>query len=190
MSLVRYVIAGAVALVAISSLAKAQDQASIFALRSVWQDQGGKLEGLDGLKGKTTVMTLFYAGCQTVCPLAVAEMQGLERQLPAATREKVRFVLVSLDPLHDKPKLLMQFADARHLDARRWKLLNGAPDDVRDLAAVLDIHYRLLKSGEIPHDAAVFLIDGSGIVRERIADLRANRDASVVTLNNLVSTGP
>ena len=68
------------------------------------QDAEGKAVALADLRGKVTVLHFIYTSCPDVCPLhaeRLAEIQAMLNQTP--TRDQVRFVTVTTDPVRDTP---------------------------------------------------------------------------------------
>lgn len=61
------------------------------------------------LSGKWTVMFFGFTHCPDVCPTTLARLAGIQRQLPAAARDRVRFVLVSVDPMRDTSQRLAEY---------------------------------------------------------------------------------
>jgi len=170
-----------------SATAAPLDPRSLFHLTAVWHDQNGQAVKLTALAGQPAVLTFIYTSCPSVCPLTVARMQQLEATLPPAARQRVRFVLVSLDPGHDTPARLKQFSRAHHLDPQHWLLLNGENGAVRDLAAALDTHYRPLAGGNFAHDPTVYILDAAGVLKTQTADLQAKRASLTALLNRLAA---
>ena len=76
------------------------------------------------------------------CPLLIEDIRALEARLPAADREDLRVLLVSLDPAHDTPEAMARVIERRGVDAERWVLARSRAEDVRPIAAVLGISYR------------------------------------------------
>lgn len=140
---------------------------SIYALDLPFTDQDGRELALADLRGRVMIAAMMYSTCKSVCPRVTEDMKGIERQLSAQDRERVGFVLFSLDPGRDTPAALRAFAEARGLDLGRWRLLAASEDGVRDLAAVLGVKYAAEAGGEIAHSAMIFVIDRDGVVRHR-----------------------
>jgi protein SCO1/2 len=133
---------------------------SVYELGSSWRDQHGAERRLSSLAGRAQVLAMIYTHCTSTCPLAIAEMKRIE----AATDTSVGLVLVTLDPEHDTPAVLAEYARARELDASRWTLLGGSSDAVRELAAALGVRYRRLSPAELAHSNTLTLLDASGSV--------------------------
>lgn len=131
---------------------------SVYDLPSTWRDQRGAERTLSSLAGRVQVVAMVYTQCTATCPLAIAEMKRIE----AVTDTSVGLVLVTLDPDHDTPAVLADYARMRQLDGTRWTLLTGAADDVRELAGLLGIRYRRLSPAELAHSNTITLLDPSG----------------------------
>jgi protein SCO1/2 len=155
---------------------------SLFELRFPLTDADGHIRHLDELRGRPFVASMVYTTCTSVCPRITADLQRLERALPAEMRERTRFVLFSLDPERDTPAALRAFARDHGLDSARWTLLAAGPDDMRTLAAVLDVRFRPDPGGEIAHSAVIVVAGGDGVIRHRQAGLGAADSALVVAV--------
>lgn len=114
---------------------------SIYNLNGQWTTEDGVTEPLSTLRGRPVVASMVYTHCRDVCPLIAERMLEVERNLPAAERDSVRFVLFSLDWTRDTPDQLRRFASQHGLDARRWTLFRGNENAVRELAAALGVSF-------------------------------------------------
>ena len=127
---------------------------------------GGSLEW-QSLRGKPRVVTMFYSTCRAVCPMIVESARAVQRNLPAADRGRVGFVLLTMDPARDTPAALATVQRDRHLDPATWLLLQPGEPDVRTLAAILGVRYRALADGEFNHTTTLVLLDPDGRVLAR-----------------------
>lgn len=59
------------------------------------------------------IVTLFfgYTACPDECPTTMADIAVALKQLPAATRNQITTLFVTLDPAHDTPKVLRGWLD-------------------------------------------------------------------------------
>lgn len=146
--------------------------ASLFELAFPLTDSEGRTRHLSDLRGRPFVASMIYTNCTSVCPRLTADLQALERALPGSVRGRTRFVLFSLDPERDTPAALRRFAAEHALDTTRWTLLAAGPDDMRTLAAVLDVRFRPDGPGEIAHSAVIAVVDSAGVIRHRQAGLQ------------------
>lgn len=72
-------------------------------------DQQGAPITPSTLAGRWTVLFFGFTHCPDVCPTTLARLAGVQRRLPEALRPKVRFMLVSVDPMRDTPQRLAQY---------------------------------------------------------------------------------
>jgi protein SCO1/2 len=136
--------------------------ASLYHLDAALIDQAGKARGLDGYRGHPVLITLFYASCKATCPLIIDTLRATERGMTPAQREPLRVLMVSIDPERDTPQALRQLATERHIDTTRWALVHADEDAVRDIAALLNVQYRRLPSGEFSHSTVIALLSPQG----------------------------
>ena len=146
-------------------------QPSLYELGFALTDAQGRTRHLAEFRGQPFVASMIYTHCTSVCPRITADLKALDRALPAEVRARTRFLLFSLDPERDTPAALAGFARERGLDPERWTLLAAGPDDMRTLAAVLDVRFRPDAGGEIAHSAVIVVVDREGVIRFRQAGL-------------------
>ncbi|WP_018624226.1 SCO family protein [Kangiella aquimarina] len=165
-------------LAALISTAKAGDEIqdlpddSIYHLNSEWITQDDQTININSLAGKRQIISLIYTHCMHTCPTIVATMQNIEKQLPEEVLANTEFVLVSLTPNSDTPKVLKEFAEKRRLDPKRWTLLTGDKQDVRSLAMALNVRYKKSEDNEVAHSNVFTLLDEKGrIVFQEVGDI-------------------
>lgn len=144
---------------------------SLYQLAMPLTDQAGKPAALDLARGSPVLVTMFYGSCPHVCPMLISTMQRLERELPEASRGRLRVLMVSLDPERDTPAKLAEVAARHGVDLRRWTLARAGPKDVRRLAAALNIQYRQLPDGEFNHSTVITLLDAQGRIQKQTSSL-------------------
>ena len=128
-------------------------------------DASGRTRTLAEFRGAPFVASLVYTRCTYVCPRLVAGLQRFEREPGGAAPP--RFVLFSLDPLHDTPEALRAFASTHALDSTRWTLLVPEPGVLPPLASALGVAWQPTGDGGIAHSAVVAMVDRAGRVRSR-----------------------
>ncbi|MEO8063547.1 MAG: SCO family protein [Pseudomonadota bacterium] len=133
--------------------------------------QDGSSLPLAGLRGSPTVITMFYASCDGVCPAIAFSMRRMEKSLDAAQRARMQWLMVSFDPARDNVEALRTFATDNNLDTGRWRLARAETSGVRDLAAALNIRYRELENGVFSHSTEIVLLDADGVIRARTSNL-------------------
>jgi protein SCO1/2 len=140
---------------------------SVYLLKGTLTDTSGKPVSLDLFRGEPVLISMFYGSCPQACPLLITRMKMLEAKLTPAARAQLRVVLVSFDPERDTPEKLKQLLTAHAVDPKRWVMLRAPNDDVRDLAAALDIKYHRLNTGAIWHTSVITVLDRQGQIVAR-----------------------
>jgi protein SCO1 len=157
---------------------------SIYQLDAHLVDQAGRVQGLDLYRGSPVLITMFYGSCQATCPMIIDTLRSTERGLSPAQRAKLRVLMISFDPERDTPKALAEIAATRHLDTSRWTLATADADTVRDIAALLDVQYRKLPSGEYSHSAVITVLSPGGEIEARSGKLGTADPALLATLRH------
>jgi protein SCO1/2 len=113
-------------------------------------DQTGARLASDDLAGGVWVANFVFTRCPDVCPALTARMAQLQGRLgPAADR--VRLVSFSVDPNHDTPEVLRDYA--RRAGARDgWRFATGPRADV---AALLRDGFRVAFADDGPPTAPI-----------------------------------
>ena len=121
-----------------------------------------QLEGDDGrrhqladFRGKVVALYFGYTHCPDVCPLTLATL-GESVRLLGDDGERVQVVFVTVDPKHDKPRVLAQYVRSFHEGF--LGLYGDAAATARTAA-----EFRV-EAGE-HHSTPVFLFDPSGRLR-------------------------
>ena len=169
-------------LLAFTPLANAAQPASALPGDSIYQlplpltDSNGQTRDWRTLRGKPHLVSMFYTSCQYICPLIVESGKAVERQLTPAQQKKLGVVLISMDPARDDPAALKKVAEQRKLDTTRWTLASPPAGEVRAVAGVLGIRYRLLADGEFNHSSALILVDANGRILARTEKIGSKPD--------------
>src|SRR6266851_4472737 len=98
-------------------------------------DQTGASFASQSLAGHVTLLDFVYTHCTDACPLLSATFQETQRKLAddQALVNKVTLVSLSVDPQHDTPSVLAEYARQFKADAGTWKMLTGDWDQVYDV---------------------------------------------------------
>ena len=151
---------------------------SVYQLDSHWQNRHDKQMNLQQLAGKKQIVALIYTDCITACPVIVSELKSIQAALSPEQQQGLGFVLVSLTPARDTPKIMRHFATKRGLD-EHWTLLSGSDERVRTLAMALNIRYMGLADGEIAHSNAITVLDERGRVQFQQTGLPGGPEALI-----------
>ena len=160
---------------------------SLYQLDSVWNSaDGGKLK-LAELKGKPQVVTMFFARCELACPVLVHDMKRIEAALPSALRGKVGFVLVSFDSERDTPEVLRHYRERQELNAADWTLLQGKPDDVLELGALLGIKFKKDARGQFAHSNVITVLNPAGEIVHQLNGLNLDITPAISAIEKTIT---
>lgn len=153
---------------------------SIYRLDATLTDAGGQHFTLRDMAGTPVLITMFYGDCHAACPIII---ETLKRTVAALGPDgkRLRVLMISLHPRHDTPATLSGLLKMHQLDSSQFRLVVADGDSqTRALAAVLNIKYRVLESGEINHTNRIALLDTSGTVQVDTTRLDAEPDPAFV----------
>ncbi|MBL8298082.1 MAG: SCO family protein [Rhodanobacteraceae bacterium] len=94
-------------------------------------DQNGKTVDLykDYIAGQHIVLHSFFARCEGSCPVMMTTLQALQKQLGPRLGKDVQIVSITVDPDHDTPLVLADYA--RRVQAKPgWHFLSGTSAQV------------------------------------------------------------
>lgn len=159
---------------------------SIYNLPSVWTTQDKEKIKLIDLRGHVVVMVMIYTSCKVACPRLVADMRRIEAQVPETQKDRVKFVLVSIDPETDTPEILKKFAVENEMDSEQWIFLTGSESDTREFAAVLAVNYKQISPSDFSHSNIISVFDQGGELAYQKEGLDANHAATIAKIRELV----
>lgn len=163
---------------------------SIYQLESKWVSDVGREVPLKVFRGHLQVVAMFFTTCESSCPIIVDDMKRLEQALPEGLRSKVDFLLVSFDSERDTPEALRAYREKMHLAAGHWTLLRGAPDDVRELAAVLGVNFQKDARGQFMHSNLITVLNADGEVVHQQAGIRSEAQPIIEALQRAAQRAP
>ena len=131
----------------------------------------------DDLKCKVVLLDFVYTRCPGPCPILTGILRDVREGLAPADRERVQLVSVTLDPAHDTPAVLREYAEQRRIDAQGWSFATGAARDVDALTRAYGVGSIRQPNGEIEHTVATFLIDRDGQIARRYLGTTHEPDA-------------
>ena len=124
-------------------------------------DQTGATVRLSQMRGSPVAVTFLYTRCPiaTACPLTATKFAKLDSLLKEKGFGKI--LTITVDPEHDTPKVLADYASRLGADPERWKFLTGDPKAVAEVATSFGMIY-YPEQGQIVHGQAVAVVDPSG----------------------------
>ncbi len=125
-------------------------------------DQHGATVSLASLKGKPVLIDFIYTNCATTCPVLTSRFAQIAQKLGADLGSKVTMVSITLDPEHDHPAQLLDYAKTHDANRDGWLLLTGKPQDIEAVLQIFRLKREREPDGTISHVATSFLIDADG----------------------------
>lgn len=122
------------------------------------------------LRGKVVVANFIFTRCNTVCPVFTMKMRRVMERTSDVAGE-LKLLSFSVDPKHDTPEVLAEYAATHRADVDRWRFITGSFDDVRrvvtdGLAMAMDeMGAQTNGAPNIVHAEHFVLIDRRGQIR-------------------------
>lgn len=128
-------------------------------------DADGRAVSLAAQRGKLVLVTFLYTHCPDVCPLIAQNLNAAVRALPAAQRDDVRVIAVSVDPKGDTAVAVRKYRKRLQL-VPQFEYLIGTRPQLRKVWAAWSV--LSVKDGPdlVDHVAYTALVDRSG--KERV----------------------
>jgi protein SCO1/2 len=159
---------------------------SLYRLTSMWRTDAGDSLQLSQLRGKPRLFSMFFSRCESVCPMLLGQLKGLESHLPPDLRQAFGFVMITFDMERDSLQALQDYRGHMGLDSATWQILKGDADDTRELALMLGVEYQPGLRGQIDHNGLIALLDADGKVVKRVSRIE-DRAAFIESMRSLVN---
>lgn len=126
-------------------------------------DQNGKPFGSEQLLGNIWIADFIYTTCPGPCPMISSRMSETQKPLEDTN---VKLVSFTVDPEHDTPVVLRDYAQRLNAKPGRWEFLTG---DKAAIARLSRDGFKLAigedeKSAPI-HSTRIILVDRHGVIR-------------------------
>jgi protein SCO1/2 len=133
-------------------------------------DQDGDSFGLADLSGKVWIANFIFTSCGDVCPRLTSRMREIQNRLDKMG-DSVHLVSFSVDPVHDTPQKLRDYADAYGARRDIWTFVTGPLDAIE--STVVGGFKMVMQIGEmedtgffnIVHGERFVLVDQRGRIR-------------------------
>ena len=127
--------------------------------------QEGKTLSRTDLLGKVWIVDFFFTRCSGPCPIMSLRMAEISRELTKA--KDVRLVSVSIDPGHDTPEVLSEYATRLQADPNRWIFLTGPKKEIEQFTTKGMLQALATDASGIPtHSTRFLVIDRDGQIRK------------------------
>jgi protein SCO1 len=132
-----------------------------FALTS----QDGAEVRLRDFRGKVVAIAFIYTSCPDVCPMLSDKLARVQDVLGPDFGTRIAFVSITVDPEHDTPAVLKEYAEALDADLAGWSFLTGEPADIRAVAHRYGVAVAPAADGQVDHTLLTTLVDRRGTMR-------------------------
>lgn len=119
------------------------------------------------LANQALLLNLMFTSCPQVCPRQTQALVDVRAALPPAVREHVRFLSISVDPEHDTPSALKEFARAHGALAAGWSFARSDEAGTRLLGSRLAAFEPGVAPAPSAHGTALYLFDRGGRLVQR-----------------------
>jgi protein SCO1/2 len=88
-------------------------------------NQDSQVMGFKQLEGKIYIAEFFFSSCKSICPLMTSQMARIQDVIEQEHWEgKVNLLSHTVDPKHDTPQRLKEYAQMHGADHKIWNFVN------------------------------------------------------------------
>lgn len=132
-------------------------------------DERGRAFGSKDLSGRVWIASFVFTRCETVCPRITGRVARIQERTRSLEPE-LHLVSFSVDPEHDTPARLAEYARAHRANPRMWTFLTGSAGAVQ---ATVEKGLRVSMGKDpgdpspagISHGSHLVLVDRAGRIR-------------------------
>lgn len=131
-------------------------------------NQQGDTISNEDYKGKVYLVEFFFTTCPTICPIMNKNLVEIQNEF--RDEEDFGIASFSIDPTHDTPEILAEYAESYGIDDPDWNLMTG---DREEIYALANQGFGLYAgededaAGGFAHQGMFALIDKEGYIRSR-----------------------
>jgi protein SCO1/2 len=118
--------------------------------------------------GKVYVVEFFFTTCPSICPIMRENLVEIQNKLKG--NKNFGIVSITIDPEHDTPQVLKEYAEEHKVTNPNWNFLTGDRKVIYDVANVgfgIFADEDETVPGGFAHSGLFALIDKEGYVRSR-----------------------
>ncbi len=131
-------------------------------------DQNGKKITNENYKDKVYVVEFFFTTCPSICPIMTENMIKIQNDFLG--NSNLGIASFSIDPAHDTPQVLKEYAQNKGITKPQWHLLTGEKENIFKLANEgfnLYVGEASEVEGGFEHSGFFALVDQEGNIRSR-----------------------
>ncbi len=149
-------------------------------------NQNGKTITNEDYKGKVYIVEFFFTTCPSICPIMNRNMVKIQDEFFG--NPNLAIASFSIDPSHDTPEVLKEYAASYKITNPNWHLLTGDKEAIYELANKgfnLYVGENAEAEGGFEHSGFFALIDQEGNIRSRIDE----NENPIIYYNGLEDSG-
>jgi len=150
-------------------------------------DQDGQPFSLTDAHGKIVLLDFIFTRCPGPCPLLSLKFSQLQKKLTDRLGKDIMLLSVTIDPRHDTPEVLKEYAKRYEADLNGWKFLTGSTRDIIQTAAAFGADYQAGSEGIIDHRLLTCVIDREGVVVKEFTGTNHTIEDLAAEVNRLLS---
>lgn len=93
-------------------------------------NQNGEEVTFEDFEGNIVVADFIFTTCPTICPIMTKQMTRLQWMLEDPSFKNVKFLSHTVNPTHDTPEVLLEYAKANDADLSRWTFVTGDQEEI------------------------------------------------------------
>lgn len=150
-------------------------------------DQDGDTITNETLQGKVYVLDFFFTSCPTICPPMSMNMAKVNQKFK--DNKDFRTVSITIDPEHDTPDVMKDYASKFVDDDSTWYFLHGEKEEIYDLSR--NGFYSFVDKSEDPaigfeHSGKFVLVDRDGYIRSREVEIAENNRQFIFSYDGVI----
>lgn len=130
-------------------------------------DQDGDPVDEHDLSERIVVLNFMFTRCPSACPRLTQLLRETFDLLPSETQRQVQFLSISVDPAHDQPATLKDFARKHRADLTAWRFARVDQRELSVLSERLAVFEPGSRADPSAHSMAIYLFDRKGRPRQR-----------------------
>ncbi len=130
-------------------------------------NQNGESITNEDFNGKVYIVEFFFTTCTDICPIMTQNMVKIQDEFFG--NAEVAIASISIDPTHDTPDVLKEYAKNYKITKPQWHLLTGDKEEVLKLSNEGFKIYAAenIEDGIFEHSGFFALVDQKGNIRSR-----------------------
>ncbi|MFD1094211.1 SCO family protein [Salegentibacter chungangensis] len=131
-------------------------------------NQDGDTISNEDYEGKVYVVEFFFTTCPTICPVMSENLVEVQEEFKG--EDDFGVASFSIDPEHDTPEVLKEYADKYGITHKNWNLMTG---DKQELYTLANKGFNIYAgedasvAGGFAHSGLFALVDKEGYIRSR-----------------------